>query len=206
MDARGRKVAESLEKDIQQMCWATTTPLFLWILNRDFGYGADRLHKVGMEFNRHIDLVNETAKADKMRLKGMTLPLVGGPFPHHYLSLDEMEEGLKIEARYEYSTTPMPKKLGKGARQKDFEDWHVAKLRDENRDDLRLVWLYTMWSVFGFGKSRLEKLNDTLSEEIAHLTPDKLNKYMAELEKRDKTREKINFKDTRRILKNNMVA
>lgn len=204
MDARGRVIAEKMHKAIEDMCWATTTPLFLWVLRRDFGFGADRLYKVSEEFNRHIQLVNETGKADDMRKKGMTLPVAGGPFPHHYLSLEEMAEGLEIEAKYKFDFTPLPNKLGEGATQKDFEDWHVTKIADIHRDDLRLVWLYSMWSVFGFGKGRLEKLNANLLEEVKHLTPQRLDSYMVELEKCDKKGDRISFKRTRKILQDCM--
>lgn len=200
MDARGRIIAGKMQAGIEDMCWATTSPLFLWVLHRDFGFGADRLRKVGDEFNRHVMLVNETGKADAMRAKGMSLPLVGGPFPHHYLSLEDMAEGLAIEAKYKYIFTPLPKKLGAGATQKDFEDWHVTKLADIHRDDLRLTWLYTMWSVFGFGKGRLEKINKALVEEMAQLTPKRLDNYIAELEKCDKKGDRLNFSRTKEIL------
>lgn len=200
-DARAQVAVRAMQDAIEDMCWATITPVFLWVLHRDFGYGADRLYKVSLEFNRHIELVNETGKADDMRARGMTLPLVGGPFPHHYISLEEMAEGLEIEAKYKFAFTPLPRKLGARATQEEFESWHVTKAADIHRDDLRLVWLFTMWSVFGFGKSRLEKLNGALREEMNKLSPKRLESYMVELEACDKKGGRICFDRTRQILK-----
>lgn len=200
-DARGLSIALRMQTAIEDMCWATITPLFLWVLHQDFGFGAERLFRMSEEYNRHIMLVNDTHRADKLRSEGKTLPEVGGPFPHHYIDMDEMLEGLKTEAGYEYIFTPVRKKIPAEATQQQFTDWHATKLADMRRDSLRLIWLYTMWSVFGFGKSRLAKLNTALVEQIENLTPEVLSSYMEELERLDKKGGRISFVRTREILK-----
>lgn len=199
--SQGEAVAKKNMHRIVDFCRGFYIPLFAWTLHKEFGFGYKRLVRMGEEFNRHLELIMETEKADKFVKSGNKLPLVGGPFPHHYLSIEDMREDMEIELGYKYPLSRM-RALPEEGEVRDYARVCALNMSRSVLDGLKIVWLHTMWVTFGFGKKRLADCNAHFKNCIKDMSYARLMEILAEMEKKCGTRaEGLCFDNNRKILK-----
>lgn len=198
---QGEAIAKKNMHRIVDFCRGFYIPLFAWTLHKHFGFGCKRLIRMGEEFNRHLELVRETQKADEFTQKGNKLPKAGGPFPHHYLSIADMHHDMKVELGYNYPHTKM-RALPKEGEVQDYARVFALNMSRSTLDGLKVVWLHTMWVTFGFGKKRLADCNERFKECIKDMSYNRLMEILAEMEEKVSTRtEGLCFDNNRKILK-----
>lgn len=198
---QGEAIAKRNMHRIVDFCRGFYIPLFAWTLHKHFGFGCKRLIRMGQEFNRHLELVQETQKADEFTQKGNKLPKVGGLLPHHFLSIEDMHSDMKAELGYSYPHTKM-QPLPKNGEVEDYARVFALNMSWSTLDGLKVVWLHTMWVTFGFGKKRLAECDERFRECLEDMSYNKLMKILAEMEEKISTRtEGLCFDNNRKILK-----
>jgi hypothetical protein len=197
----GAAIADNNLTRIVDFCRAYYVPLFAWVLYKDFGYRYVRLVRFGQQFNKIIGLVAETNEADKLRLQGVVLPESGGKYPHHYLSLHDIKSDLQVECGYSYlwqkkNIAPTKASIEEYARH------HARNHAMRTMDNMRLIWLHTMWTTFGFGKKRLKLCEEYFREHITNLPFSTFKNMLEEMEKVCQTKtDAVSFATNRRIFK-----
>ncbi len=199
--SKGEAIAKKNLHRIVDFCRGFYIPLFAWTLHKEFGFGCKRLIRMGEEFNRHLELVMETKKADEFVKSGKKLPEVGGPFPHHYISVEDMHSDIQIETGYSYPHIKL-RALPEEGEVQDYARVFALNMSRSVLDSLKIVWLHTMWVTFGFGKKRLADCNMHFTNCIKDISYDRLMEILAEMETKITTKtEGLCFDNNRKILK-----
>lgn len=197
----GADIANKNLTRIVDFCRAYYIPLFTWVLYKDFGYRYVRLVRFAQQFNKIIQLIAETNESDKLRLQGVVLPESGGRYPHHYLSLHDIKSDLRVECGYSYFWQKRNEALAKASID-EYARYHARNHAMRTMDNMRLIWLHTMWTTFGFGKKRLKLCEEYFREHITNLPFSTFKNMLEEMEKVCQTKtEGVSFATNRRIFK-----
>ena len=197
----GADIANKNLTRIVDFCRAYYIPLFTWVLYKDFGYRYVRLVRFAQQFNKIIQLIAETNESDKLRLQGVVLPESGGRYPHHYLSLHDIKSDLRVECGYSYFWQKRNEAPAKASID-EYARYHARNHAMRTMDNMRLIWLHTMWTTFGFGKKRLKLCEEYFREHITNLPFGTFKNMLEEMEKVCQTKtEGVSFATNRRIFK-----
>ena len=199
--SQGEKIADRNITQITDFCRAYYIPLFAYVLYKDFGYRYVRLVRFGEQFNKIIALVAETNEADQLRARGVELPAAGGSYPHHYLSLSDIQSDLKVECGYLYRWQGVCEKPTGGS-VNDYARYHARNHSARIMDNLKMMWLFTMWTTFAFGKKRLLLCEEYFRERIKGLPFSTFMNMLEEMELKCCTKTAgLSFDTNRRIFK-----
>lgn len=196
----GKLLAESNVDRIGEFCRAYFIPMFGYVMHKHYGFGFTRLAKLSDELVRMINLVAESNTADKMRAKNIFIQDGDSNVPHHYITALEMVEDLEIECRYKFERY-QKKNPPKTASAEEYAKWIAGDMAGVITDDLKIVWLHTLWTTFGFGAKRLTDCANYLKQYMWQNKKD----FMAKLEEMEKCHqgsEYIQFTSIRKMLDN----
>ena len=131
----------------------------------------------------------------------MVLPESGGKYPHHYLSLHDIKSDLQVECGYSYLWQKKNEAPAKASID-EYARHHARNHAMRTMDNMRLIWLHTMWTTFGFGKKRLKLCEEYFREHITNLPFSTFQNMLDEMEKVCQTKtDAVSFATNRRIFK-----